>query len=917
MLGNADQHDALDTLAKAQNDTLDAAGNTVTAQCFALDETAIDAGIRDGLRTVARIELDVARHWPEAAYGRQAVESVPSGMAPIPRATTREASTESAAEPREFDNGLGGFVDAGRSYAITLTGEHGTPMPWVNVMANADFGCLVSAEGGGYAWSINSQQNALTPWPNDPVADTPHEVLYLRDEDGGELWSATASPVRVPSVRYRVVHGKGWSRFTHRAHGIEVELVQCVPASGSLKLSRLRLRNRSAHTRRLRVTGYVEWALGPNGAVTTPYVVTSHDAATGALFARNAWREEFGERVAFVDLGGQGTTHTGDRLEVLGRHGDVGRPDGLIRGEPLSGRTGAGLDPCAALQSRIELAADARVELVFMLGDAESVAGARALVRQYRGIDFDTVLAEIRDAWNDVLDTVQVRTPNRAMDIVLNDWLPYQTLGCRMWARTAYYQASGAYGFRDQLQDSMALCVSRPDVAREHLLRAAGRQFAEGDVQHWWLPPTGKGIRTRIRDDRVWLPYVAAHYAVTTGDSPVLDEALPFLVGDPIKPGATDAFYLPGVSDEKASLYEHAARAIDSSLATGAHGLPLMCTGDWNDGMNNVGAQGKGESVWMGWFLIATIDAFAPFAEARGERERAERWRHHADALSAVLDGEAGWDGEWYRRGYYDDGTPLGSRTSGECRIDVIAQAWSVLAGATNRQHAAAAMDAVEKQLVMHDDRIALLLTPHFDHTPENPGYIKGYPPGIRENGGQYTHGATWSVFACARLGQGNRAGELFDMLNPINHSASADAIERYRVEPYVACADVYSVAPYVGCGGWTWYTGSAAWLYRAGLEAMLGFRLQGGRLLVDPCIPEDWPRYEIAYRRRGGQGTVTRYEITVENPDHVCSGVARLELDGTVQSQGDGENPGIALSDDGKTHQVRIILGSTHCCPE
>ncbi|MEY2152012.1 glycosyl transferase family 36 [Rhodanobacter sp. 115] len=917
MLGAADQHDALAKLAKAQNDTLKAAKNAVKAECFALDDAAIDASVRDGLRTVARIELDAAKPWPAADYGRQSIDSAPTGRAPIPRAPTRESPDENDTEAREFDNGLGGFVDGGRSYAISLKGEQRTPMPWVNVMANADFGCLVSAEGGGYTWSINSQQNALTPWPNDSVADMPHEALYLRDEDGGEVWSATASPIRVPSARYRTVHGKGWSRFTHRAHDIEVELLQCVPSSGSLKLSRLRLRNGSAHARHLTVTSYVEWALGPNGAVTTPYVVTSRDESTGAMFARNAWREEFGERVAFIDLGGQGTTCSGDRREVLGQHGDVGRPDGLIRGEPLSGHTGAGLDPCGALQTRIELAAGAQVELVFMLGDAASEAEAQALIRKYRDTDVDAVLAGIRDTWDRVLDTVQVHTPNRAMDIVLNDWLPYQTLGCRMWARTAYYQASGAYGFRDQLQDSMALCVSRPDVAREHLLRAAGRQFAEGDVQHWWLPPTGKGIRTKIRDDRLWLPYVAAHYIKSTGDQAVLDEALPFLEGDAVKPDATDAFFFPGVSDDKSSLYEHAARSIDSSLATGSHGLPLMGTGDWNDGMNNVGAQGKGESVWMGWFLLSTIEAFAPFAETRGDGDRAQRWRQHADDLRAALDGEAGWDGEWYRRGYYDDGTPLGTRTSEECRIDVIAQSWSVLANASNRQHAAAAMDAVEKYLVMHDKGIALLLTPPFDRTPKDPGYIKGYPPGIRENGGQYTHGATWSVFALAQLGQGNRAGQLFDRLNPINHSRSAAAIERYRVEPYVACADVYSVKPYVGCGGWTWYTGSAAWIYRAGLEAILGFHLQGDRLLINPCIPRDWSHYEITYCRHGDKDTLTRYEITVENPDHVCSGVAKLELDGAVPSQGAGESPGIALVDDGKTHQVRIVLGNAHRRPE
>ncbi len=906
----------LNELIKVQNTQLRADRDAVPAALFALRDSAISEAVRAGLSTAARIVLDASAGLPDPLPGIGVGNSAMStATARDPSHTPQAEANDTASAPftptaREFDNGTGGFSESGRTYAITLNGDRYTPAPWVNVIANPFFGFLVSAEGGGYTWSLNSQQNPLTPWPNDPVSDTPHEVLYLRDEDSGELWSATALPIRVPMATCVAQHGKGYSRFTHDAHGIDVTLLQFVPPTDPVKLSRLFLHNRSSRTRRLSITGYVEWALGANGTAPAPFVVTSRDAATGALFACNAWRAEFGTRVAFIDLGGQQRSCTGDRLEFLGHHGAVDRPAALAGSIPLSGNVGAGLNPCGALQTSIELAPDQQIEIVFMLGDAASHAEAQALIEKYRTADLDAVLHDVCAQWDAVLDTVHVRTPDRAMDILLNDWLLYQVLACRVWARAAYYQASGAYGFRDQLQDVMALCIARPDIAREHLLRAAARQFVQGDVQHWWLPSLGQGIRTRISDDRIWLAYVAAHYIATTADAAVLDETVPFVDGAAIKKGDTDAFFQPGTSSEQGSLYEHAARAIDSSLTRGVHGLPLIGTGDWNDGMNNVGAKGRGESVWLAWFLLATIDSFAPFADARGENERAASWRKYALALSTVLESAAGWDGEWYRRGYYDDGTPLGSHESEECRIDAIAQSWSVISGAADPDHAVRAMAAVEKHLIRHDDRIALLFTPPFDRTSLNPGYIKGYPPGIRENGGQYTHGATWSIFAYAMLGQGDRAGELFDILNPIRHSGTAEAMAGYQVEPYVACADVYSVAPYIGRGGWTWYTGSAAWLYRAGLEAILGFQLHGDHLVLRPCIPKTWPRYDIVYRHRGKQDTVTLYEITVENPASVYGGVILLELDGKAQESNTRGIGQIPLVDDGRTHRVRVVLG-------
>jgi cyclic beta-1,2-glucan synthetase len=801
----------------------------------------------------------------------------------------------------EFFNGLGGFSDNGREYTIILGPDQLTPAPWINVIANPGFGFQVGTEGGGYTWSVNSRENQLTPWSNDPVTDRLGEAFYLRDNDSGDLWSATALPIRDEAATYVAHHGHGYSRFTHTAQEISVDLVQFVPLRDPIKISRLKLHNRANHTRNISVTAYAEWVLSQSRQASAAFVITGIDSVTNAMFARNPWSSSFGSRIAFADMSGHQDDWTGDRREFIGRNGTLANPEALARLSPFSKTTGAGLDPCAALKMTIKIPPGETRELVFLLGQASNVEDARTLIARYRAADLDAAQLEVAKYWNDVLGTVQVTTPDRSMDIMLNGWLLYQTLACRVWARSAFYQASGAYGFRDQLQDGTALVSSLPAMTREHLLRAAARQFIEGDVQHWWLPHSGKGVRTRISDDRAWLAYTTAQYIEGSGDVGVLDEMIPFLEGAKLSLGEHDSFFQPTISDEISTLFEHCARALDQSLAVGSHGLPLMGTGDWNDGMNRVGEGGKGESVWLGWLVYATLNGFAPLADSRGETRRSAAWQAHAVALKASLDREA-WDGQWYRRGWFDDGTPLGSAANDECRIDSIAQSWAVISGAANPDRAALAMAAVERELIRPQDGVALLFTPPFDKTPLDPGYIKGYPPGVRENGGQYTHAALWSVLALAKLGEGDKAASLFSILNPINHARTRADVHRYKVEPYVVSADIYAVAPHVGRGGWTWYTGSAGWMQRAGVEGILGFRIRGMSLHLDPCIPKTWRGFGIVFRYRSA-----RYEIQVENPRGVSSGIDLALLDGVTLPR---NNAGIPITDDGATHQIRIVLG-------
>jgi cyclic beta-1,2-glucan synthetase len=852
----------------------------------------------------------------------------------------RVASSEKRQAPALwFANGLGGFTTDGREYVIRLGAEGEAvgrgqrlkkersailnprsslpglpPAPWINVVANPGCGFLVSESGAGYTWVGNSQANRLTGWSNDPVTDPPSEVVYLRDEATGEVWTPTPLPLGGGAAT-TVHHGAGYTRFTRTSHGLEQELLVWVPVADPIKLLRVKVRNLGTQVRRLAAAFYAEWVLGTAREQAPMQVLCSLDAESGALLAGNPFNSDFAGRVAFADVNRRPRSFTADRTEFLGRGGSAAAPAALTR-VGLSGTVGPALDPCAALLVSWELRPGEEQEVVFFLGQAASVEDVRRLLAAYwtpggplesrlppakagTPTAVQQSLAEAAGRWEAVLGAVQVRTPNAALDLLVNRWLLYQVLSCRLWGRSAFYQSGGAYGFRDQLQDVMALVYGAPAEARAQLLRAARRQFLEGDVQHWWHPPAGRGIRTRFSDDLLWLPLVVCHYVTVTGDTAVLDERVPFLRGPLLKPDQEEEYFLPEAAEESGTLYEHCVRALEHGYRLGRHGLPLMGTGDWNDGMNKVGAHGQGESVWDGWFLATILPAFAALAEGRGDARQAERCRQRTEQLRVALE-EHAWDGHWYRRAYFDDGTPLGSAQNDECKIDSIVQTWAVISGIAQPERARQALAAVEEHLVRDKDQMILLFTPPFDQGPLQPGYIKGYLPGIRENGGQYTHAAAWVVQATALLGNGKRALELFDLLNPIHHAATPEGVARYQVEPYVAAADVYSQPPHVGRGGWTWYTGSAAWLYRVALETLLGFQLRGSTLRIAPCAGLPWPGYEIDYRHRSAT-----YHIRVENP-RAGSGVGQsVTVDGQAAANGE-----IVLADDGRTHEVLVVLG-------
>lgn len=823
----------------------------------------------------------------------------------IPSRAVRPERTNDVAKPDNnliLSNGCGAFTADGREYIIHLPPEMVTPAPWSNVLANPHFGTVVSESGMGYTWSENAHEFRLSSWHNDPVSDKTAEAIYLRDEESGYFWSPTPLPVRAATT-YTVRHGFGYSVFETHSGGIHSELWVYVALDAAVKFSVLKIRNDSGRARKLSATAYIEWVLGDSRAKSAMHIQTEIDPKTGTLYAKNAYNTEFPDRQAFLDVDDATRTLTGDRREFIGRNGTLGSPAAMRRVR-LSGKVGAGLDPCAAIQVRVDLANGQEREIIFRLGMGRNAEEAGKLVSRFRGaVAARGALDAVWQYWRETLNAVQVETPDPALNVMANGWLVYQTLACRIWARSGYYQSGGAFGFRDQLQDVMSLIHTKPALVREHLVLYASRQFVEGDVQHWWHPPVGRGVRTHCSDDYLWLPLAVSRYVVSSGDTGVLDESVSFLEGRAVNPDEDSYYDMPNQSAEVASLYQHCVRAISHGLRFGERGLPLMGSGDWNDGMNLVGMGGKGESVWLGFFLCDVLQKFAPVAAAYGDQAFADLCLNERDQLSQNIEAY-GWDGQWYRRAYFDDGTPLGSESNVECRIDSVSQSWSVLSGVGSEARTNQAMRSLNEHLVRRDAGLIQLLDPPFDSSDMDPGYIRGYVPGVRENGGQYTHAAVWATMAFAALGDRKNAWELLRLINPVNHGLTPEAIAIYKVEPYVVSADVYAVSPHIGRGGWSWYTGSAGWMYRLILESLLGIHLEGDHLSLSPCLPEDWPEIKIHYRYRETMYHLVIRQVSAMDEANGDHGATRVSLDGEILSSTD-----IPLVDDRGEHWVELVM--------
>jgi cyclic beta-1,2-glucan synthetase len=875
---------------------------------FVLTASQMDPKAVNLIKTAANVLLDLKSGDLEAHLARaQASEPhLPVFNPTNPRQVFETSEKISRTNNLVFDNGLGGFTPDGREYHIyledypKLAAEPGqiTPAPWVNVIANENFGFLVSESGGGYTWSVNSGENRLTPWTNDTVSDPAGEALYLRDEINGCVWSPTPLPAG-QGVNYLVKHGQGYSVFESINQGFKQHLRVFADADAPVKVIELTLTNLSGEHRRITGTYYAEWVLAPDRERSMKYIIPSYDNVSHSLIARNPYSPEFSKRVAFLTSDHPVHGLTTDRREFLGSPGDRRLPAALKR-VGLTGDVKPGGDPCAALQIHLNFEPGEEHKLTFVLGQGADEVEARQLATSFsQPAVCATSFEQLQEKWDRLLTSIQVNTPAPEMDLVLNRWLFYQTMSSRVWGRSGFYQSSGAYGYRDQLQDVMATLAISPQVAREQILRAASHQFDAGDVLHWWHPPSGRGVRTRITDDLLWLVYVTAEYIQVTGDISILDEETPFKLGEPLSDDEEERYSHYETSQETFTLFEHCRRALERGDTEGPHGLPLIGAGDWNDGMNRVGIEGKGESVWLAWFLYENHRRFADLCEIKRDTPLAEKHHQRAEQLAEVIN-QAAWDGEWYLRAYYDDGTPLGSSQNKECMIDSLPQSWSVLTQGAPETRQYEAMEAVQERLVQKQHELIQLFTPPFDKTKHDPGYIKGYPPGIRENGGQYTHAAIWAVWAMAELGLGDQAFEGFSFLNPLTHSTDHESANQYRVEPYVVAADIYSTTPHVGRGGWTWYTGSASWLYRLGIEGILGLQRRGDRLTIAPCIPSAWDRYQITYKTQDAV-----YKIEVSNPEHVQTGVKQITFDGEPV-----DDMMIPLVGDCSEHIVKVILG-------
>jgi cellobiose phosphorylase len=817
-----------------------------------------------------------------------------------PKTISSKVQPSAIALPKDliFFNGTGGFTQDGKEYKIITGKNKTTPLPWVNVIANPQFGSVVSENGSAYTWAINAHEYRITPWSNDPVSDTGGEAFYLRDEDTGNFWCPSPFPKK-GTAPYIITHGFGYSIFEHSEDGVHSEMSVFVDKDHPVKFIVLKLKNESGRERKLSAMGFLEIILGDVRSKTNIHVFSEQDKNTGALLLRNRYNPAFAERVSYFKVeGGYNFSYTADRSEFIGRNRNLENPQALYR-KRLSGRTGAAMDPCAALHVKFDLLSGAEKEVIFQIGNEKNAGEATALLQRFANRDSVLQsLQNVKEYWQKIIGAVQVTTPDTALNFLANGWLTYQTIACRMFARSGFYQSGGAFGFRDQLQDVLSLLHTQPAMAREQILLSASRQFTEGDVQHWWHPPEGRGVRTRCSDDLLWLPFAVSRYITVTGDSDILQVQVGFLESRTLYEGEDSLYDLPVTLNASGNLYEHCVRAIKYSHRFGEHGLPLIGAGDWNDGMDRVGNKGRGESIWLAFFLYDVLTKFSTIAANNGDILFAESCKKEAATLQSNIE-SSGWDGGWYRRAYFDDGSPLGSKENTECRIDAIAQSWSVLSGAASNERKKMAMNALDKHLVKKDLKIIQLLDPPFDANGPSPGYIRGYVPGVRENGGQYSHAAIWALMAFAALRDREKVWELFSMIQPLHHASDLQSMNVYKAEPYVMAADVYANESHRGRGGWTWYTGSAGWMYQFIISSLVGIELKKDQLHFNPCFPSEWLSIRIQYKHGDSTYNIIVYQLKANEESWWKS-----EAD-------EGKGNAIQLIDDGRDHRFEVHVRS------
>ena len=809
--------------------------------------------------------------------------------------TTKDVDILSNTQNVKYYNEYGAFSEDGKEYIIRTNNDNKVPTTWSHIMANEKFGTVVTESNGGYTWYKNSRLNRVTSWNNSSSVNIPSEAIYLKDLDNGRIWSPTAMP-KPDDKNYNAIFGFGYAKYIHSSDDILQELEVFVPQDESVKINILTLKNNAPKKKKVKIVYYLKPVLGEDEIKSDGYIKLQYEENANVLIAKNLYKTEEFENIVYVSSSEKIKSFTGNKKSFLGK-GGITNPSGLHR-MALDNDNGLGKKTCMAIELEVEIESFSDKKISIVMGADDNIVNAKDIAYKYSKVqNCNMELSKTKNKWNELLGRVQINTPYESLNIMLNGWTMYQTIVSRLLGRSGFYQSGGAFGFRDQLQDAFATKYIDTQILYNQIIKHSKHQFIEGDVEHWWHEENNRGIRTKFSDDLLWLPFAVIQYISYTGDYNILKVKTPYLQGAELQQHEKEKYdkYLPG--DVEETIYEHCKKAIDRACNFGENGLPKIGIGDWNDGFSNIGPEGKGESVWLGFFLYMILEGFVKISENKHDKKNATKYREIMDRLRNYLNNN-GWDGRWYKRAFADNGDVYGSMENEECKIDSIAQSWSVISGVGEENKKISAMESLEKHLVDTENGIIKLLDPPFYKGKLEPGYIKAYLPGVRENGGQYTHAAIWAIIAEAMLGKGDKAVELYRMITPIEHSRTKEAANKYKVEPYVIAADVYSYQNLAGCGGWTWYTGSSSWYYLAGIQYLLGLNINHNIMTIRPCIPKEWEEYSIRFKF--GESI---YNIKVKNPNRKNTGVERVILDGTeIEKE-------IKLDGSGKIFNIEVIM--------